>query len=93
MCMHTKKENTIQLQTRQYINKIIILKTTIKMAPVNCIVEGRWYTVPPMGCFILKEALCKSKIVLIWRHKMVQHLYYNESGCYQSEWVAPRGYI
>jgi len=39
------------------------------MAPVNCIVEGRWYTVPQMGCFISKEALCKSKTASIWRHK------------------------
>jgi len=31
------------------------------MAPVNCIVEGRWYTVPPIGCLISKEALVKVK--------------------------------
>jgi len=39
------------------------------MVPVNCIVEGRWHTVPPMGFFILKEALCKSKIASIWKCK------------------------
>ena len=30
------------------------------MASLHFIVEGRWCTIPPMGCFILKGALCSS---------------------------------
>ena len=58
--IHTKKENTIHYAvTNKTMHK---QKKTFEMAPDNCIVEGRWYTVPPMGCFISKEALCKSKL-------------------------------
>ena len=65
------------------------------MASVNGIVEGSWYTVPPMECFISKELVQETKIVAIWRHKnwLNPCMVMSSIGCYQSEWVAPREYI
>ena len=49
------------------------------MVPANCIVERRWYTVPPIGMLFRKNCCVKVKLYQCGVTKNDLTLYYNES--------------